>query len=69
MRRERTALENVRRARTLNQEQVASVLGITRAHYSKIERGRIAATPAIRMRLSALLGAPANELFPVAVHP
>lgn len=61
-----TALEHIRRTRTLNQAQVADVLGISQQHYSKVERGLLPATPAIRARLCALLGKQEDELFPSA---
>ena len=57
------ALRDFRRARTLNQFTVASVLGITQQTYSKYESGRLPVPPQHQQRLSTLLGVSRDELF------
>lgn len=57
-------LRNVRRARTLNQEQMAALLGVSQQTYSKYESGRIVPATDVQERLAALLGVARAELFP-----
>lgn len=59
-----TPLEHLRRTRTLNQQQVAAVLGISQQHYSKIERGLMPASAGVKARLAALLGVSVHDIFP-----
>jgi DNA-binding XRE family transcriptional regulator len=61
--RKQTPLGNVRKSRTLNQAQMATVLKISQQHYSKIESGRVAATPDLRVRIAAILGVSVSDVF------
>lgn len=62
--RKQSPLRNVRRARTLNQEQMARLLGVSQQTYSKYESGRIVPSTDVQERLAALLGVARVELFP-----
>jgi transcriptional regulator with XRE-family HTH domain len=60
-------LRNLRRVRTLNQEQLADIVGITQQSLSKIEKGLLVPSVDVQERLAAILGASRAELgFPVA---
>jgi transcriptional regulator with XRE-family HTH domain len=62
--RKHSPLRNIRRARTLNQEQIAGLLGGSQQTYSKYESGRLVPTTDVQERLAALLGVGRAELFP-----
>jgi putative transcriptional regulator len=59
-----TPLTNLRKVRTLNQEQLASLAGISQQTLSKIERGTLRASPDVKARLAAILGTSVSDLFP-----
>lgn len=54
----------MRRTRTLSQEELARLAGITQESLSKAERGLIQLRPDVRARLAAILGVPSDDLFP-----
>lgn len=54
----------MRRTRTLNQEDLARLAGVTQETISKAERGRLRLAPDVQARIAAILGAPRAELFP-----
>lgn len=57
-------LRNVRRARTMNQEQLAALVGVTQETISKAERGILRPSPDVQQRIAAVLGVSRHELFP-----
>lgn len=57
-------LRNVRRARTLNQADLARLTGVTQETISKAERGILRLSPDVQERIAAILGASRQELFP-----
>jgi len=59
-----TSLRNLRRARTLNQEQMAQLLGVTQQTYSKYESGVIVPTEDVQARIAAILGGSVENLWP-----
>ena len=59
---EPTPLQHLRRARTMNQQQLASMVGISQQHLSKIERGLLPAAKALKVRLAAVLGVAEGDL-------
>lgn len=62
-----TPLQRLRRARTLNQQQLANLVGISQQDISEIELGKVRPSIDIQARIAAILGAGRDELFPVAV--
>jgi transcriptional regulator with XRE-family HTH domain len=60
-------LRNTRRTRTLSQEELARLAGITQESLSKAERGIIQLRPDVQARLAAILGVSRDELFPSEV--
>jgi transcriptional regulator with XRE-family HTH domain len=54
----------MRRARTLNQAQLAKLVGISQQTLSKAERGQFILSVDVQARLAAILGASRDELFP-----
>ena len=61
--RKTTALRNLRRSRTLNQDELARLVGISQQTLSKIEKGLITPSVDIQARLAAILGTSAADLF------
>lgn len=59
-----TPLANMRRARTLNQAQLAALAGLSQQTISKAERRRLRLGLDVQFRLAAILGVSRNELFP-----
>lgn len=59
-----SALRKVRRARTLKQEQLAALVGVTQATISKAERGLIHLTRDNQELCATILGVSRAELFP-----
>lgn len=57
-------LRNIRRVRTMNQEQLAKLAGVTQETISKAERGVIQLRPDLQVRIAAILGVTRQELFP-----
>lgn len=57
-------VRNLRRARTINQEELASLVGISQQYLSKIERGLLVPAPDIQARIAAILGVSVDDLFP-----
>lgn len=62
--RKTTPLRNLRRARTLNQAQLASLVGVSQQTLSKFESGRLRPSEDVAARLAAILGVSAADLFP-----
>jgi transcriptional regulator with XRE-family HTH domain len=59
-------MRNLRRARTLNQEDLARLVGISQQSLSKIEKGLLVPSVDVQARIAAILGASRAELgFPV----
>lgn len=48
----------------LRQGELADLVGITRGHMNRIERGHVAASPSVLVRLALALGCPAADLMP-----
>jgi transcriptional regulator with XRE-family HTH domain len=63
VRRQTTPLKNLRRSRTLNQTELARIVGISQQHLSKIERGLVVPTPDLKARLAAVLGVSVPDVF------
>ena len=63
---QRTPLENFRRARTLNQGDLARLVKISQQSLSKIERGLLIPSRDLQERLAAVLGVSVADLFPSA---
>lgn len=58
-----TPLRNIRRARTLSQQDLAHLVEISQQTLSKIERGSFVPGPDVRARLAAVLGVSESDLF------
>lgn len=58
-----SALRNVRRTRTINQEELARLVGITQESLSKAERGLLRLRPDVQARIAAILGVGVDQLF------
>lgn len=63
-RRANSPLRNLRRARTLNQSDLARLVGVTQETISKAERGSLNLSSDIQERIAAVLGSSRHELFP-----
>jgi len=57
-------LRNLRRARTLNQDDLARLARISQQSLSKIEKGLLVPSADLQARLAAILGVSTEELFP-----
>jgi len=57
-----SALREIRRARTLNQKQLARLAGVSQQTLSKWETGRLAPSPAVAVRLAAILGVTPSDI-------
>ena len=57
-------LRNVRRARTLNQTQMATLLGVAQQTYSKYESGILVPPDDVQARIAAILGTSVDALWP-----
>jgi len=62
--RKTTPLRNLRRSRTINQQDLARLVGISQQSLSKAEQGILRLSPDVQARLAAVLGASRQELFP-----
>lgn len=60
-------LRNLRRARTLNQTQMAGLIGVTQQTWSKYEAGTLVPPKDVQVRIAAILGATVEECFPSQV--
>ena len=67
MRKSSTPLQNLRRARTLNQVQMARLIGVSQQTYCKYERGQIVPSKDVQARIAAILGVSIDECFPSQV--
>lgn len=56
-------MRNLRRARTINQKELARLVGISQQYLSKIERGLMVPAPDVRARIAAILGVSADDLW------
>ena len=61
--RKTTPLRNLRRARTLNQQQLAKLLSLSQQTVSKYESGALVPTPDVQARIAAILGVSVHEVF------
>jgi transcriptional regulator with XRE-family HTH domain len=61
--RKTTPLRNIRRARTLSQQDLARLVEISQQTLSKIERGAFVPGADVRARLAAVLGVSESDLF------
>jgi putative transcriptional regulator len=59
-------LRNLRRARTLNQHDLARLVGISQQSLSKIEKGILAPSVDVQARIAAILGVSRADLFPTS---
>lgn len=59
-----TALRTLRRARTLTQEHMARVLGVTQKTYSEYESGKLTPSVPTKARIAAILGVAVGDLWP-----
>lgn len=57
-------LRRLRRARTINQEQLAAIVGVTQETISKAERGILPLSRPTQELIATILGATVAELFP-----
>jgi transcriptional regulator with XRE-family HTH domain len=62
-------LRNLRRARTLNQTDLARLVGVTQETISKAERGRLRLTVDVEARIATVLGVPRHDVFPASASP
>lgn len=58
-------LRTVRRMRTMSQEDLARVAGISQETLSKFERGLLRPSPDMQALLATILGSSRVELFPI----
>ena len=58
-----TPLANLRRARTLNQAELAGLLGVSQQTLSKFEKGTLVPSVDMQARIAAILGASREDLF------
>lgn len=66
MRKTESPLRNLRRARTLSQEDLAKLVGVTQETISKAESGRLHLRPDVQERIAAILGTSRKDLFPAS---
>jgi transcriptional regulator with XRE-family HTH domain len=59
-----TPLHNLRRARTMSQQDLARLAHISQQSLSKIERGVLRPSRDVRARLAAILGVSEADAFP-----
>jgi transcriptional regulator with XRE-family HTH domain len=50
--------------RTISQEDLARLAGITQESLSKAERGKLRLSPDVQGLIATILGAPRHEVFP-----
>lgn len=62
--RKSTALRNLRRARTLNQAEMARLIGVAQQTWSKYEKGALVPPVDVQARIAAILGASVDQCFP-----
>lgn len=67
--RKRTPLRNLRRTRTLRQEDLARLLEINQATLSKYESGVLIPPADVQARIAAILGASVEDVFPGEAAP
>jgi transcriptional regulator with XRE-family HTH domain len=58
------SLRNLRRARTLNQEDLARLAGISQQSLSKIEKGILVPSTDVQALLATILGVSPKDLWP-----
>jgi putative transcriptional regulator len=58
-------LRNLRRARTLNQEQLAAILGVSQQTLSKYEKGILVPDVHMQARIAAIFGVSRADIFPI----
>ena len=57
-------LRNLRRTRTISQEDLARLAGVSQETISKAERGVLRLRPDVQALIVAILGGSRDELFP-----
>lgn len=57
-------LRNLRKARTINQKQLASLVGVSQVTISRAERDATTLSTDLQERIAAILGTSRHELFP-----
>lgn len=62
--RKSTPLRNLRRARTMNQADLARLLGVSQQTLSKYENGTVEPPAHMKARLAAVLGVSVHDVFP-----
>jgi transcriptional regulator with XRE-family HTH domain len=60
-----TKLLSWRIGRGWTQDEVADLVGLSKAYISRLERGERCATPSTKVEIARRLGAPVSELFDV----
>lgn len=65
--RAQTPLRNLRRARTISQQQFARLLGVSQQAYSKYESGQLVPSVDMQARIAAILGVAVEAAFPPQV--
>lgn len=60
-------LRNLRRARTLNQADLARLAGVSQQTLSKYESGVLVPSADVQARLAAILGVVPSDVFPESV--
>lgn len=58
-----TPLRNLRRARTLNQQQFARLIGVSQQTLSKYETGVLVPAPDVQAKIAAILGVSRRDVF------
>lgn len=57
-------MRNVRRTRTINQAELARLIGVSQQTLSKYESGVLRPAPDVQARIAAILGVSRQEIFP-----
>jgi putative transcriptional regulator len=57
-------MRNLRRTRTINQTDMARLVGVTQESISKFERGILTPSFDVQARIAAVLGVSRQDLFP-----
>lgn len=63
-----TPLRNTRVSRTLNQEQMARLVGVSQQTYSKYESGTLVPSRDMQARIAAILGVSVETLWPTPLQ-
>lgn len=63
-RKTQSPLRNIRRMRTISQEDLARMAGITQESLSKAENGRLRLSVDVQALIATILGVSRTEIFP-----